>query len=448
MQTSLDMRRWQRRIFGTVWITYFMYYFCRYNMPVAKSSLCETFAWNAADVGAIFTALTVMYAIGQFVNGQLGDRFGTRLISTIGCAVSVLMNLTVFATLMIARHDNIPPSAVLFLLVVFWGLNGFFQAMGWSPMVKVMAHWFPLKGRGKTMGWLGTCYQLGAACATLLALFLVTTYVTRYNGDWRMVFLVPSVLFAATGVFFFCSLRNRPEDVGLPPVDEPASQITTAGGPTGTQPRTIRENIAATLSNPYLWIVAAAFFMLDVNRYGFVNWLPAYVMEAQGAVGADVSVGFLKNAMKLGIHPVAGSVGVIVCGWATDRFFQGRRAPVIAVALLGLGVFSILFPLVDANNTVLLVAVVAVIGFFTYGAHILMVGHAAQDFGRKEGASGAAGFIDGMGYIGASLSGWGAGRLIDIKGYGSTFVIAGICALIGAVLISVIWKIKPESEHN
>jgi sugar phosphate permease len=263
-----------------------------------------------------------------------------------------------------------------------------------------------------------------------------------------MVFLVPSVLFAATGVFFFCSLRNRPEDVGLPPVDEPAFQTTTAGGPTALPTRTIRENIVATLRNPYLWIVAAAFFMLDVNRYGFVNWLPAYVMEAQGAVGAKVSAGFLKNAMKLGIHPVAGSVGVIVCGWATDRFFQGRRAPVIALALLGLGVFSILFPLVDANNTLLLVAVVAVIGFFTYGAHILMVGHAAQDFGRKEGAAGAAGFIDGMGYIGASLSGWGAGRLIDIKGYGSTFVIAGICALIGAVLISVIWKIKPESEHN
>ena len=448
MQTSPEMRRWQRRIFGTVWVTYFMYYFCRYNMPVAKSSLSETFAWSAADVGAIFTALTIMYAVGQFVNGQLGDRFGTRLISTIGCAVSVLMNVAVFATLMIAPKTSVSPSTVLLLLVVFWGLNGFFQAMGWSPMVKVMAHWFPLKGRGKIMGWLGTCYQLGAACATLLALFLVTTYVTKYNGDWRMVFVFPSVLFAATGVFFFCSLRNRPEDAGLPPVDEPASRTATAGEPTGTEPRTIIENIVATLSNPYLWVVAAAFFMLDVNRYGFVNWLPAYIMEAQGAAGTDVSAGFLKNAMKLGIHPVAGSVGVIVCGWATDRFFQGRRAPVIALALLALGVFSILFPRVDANNTVLLVAVVAVIGFFTYGAHILMVGHAAQDFGRKQGAAGAAGFIDGMGYIGASLSGWGAGKLIDIKSYSFTFVLAGICALIGAVLISVIWKIRPESEHN
>ena len=298
------------------------------------------------------------------------------------------------------------------------------------------------------MGWLGTCYQFGAAASVFLATFLTGYYVQKFSGDWRMAFLVPSVLFAATGVFFFWSLRNRPEDVGLPPVDGRASETTTAGEPTGLQPRTIGENIIATLRNPYIWIVAAAFFMLDVNRYGFVNWLPAYIMEAQKAVGADVSVGFLKNAMKLGIHPVAGSVGVIVCGWATDRFFQGRRAPVIALALLALGFFSILFPRVDANNTPLLVAVVAAIGFFTYGAHILMVGHAAQDFGHKQGAAGAAGFIDGMGYIGASLSGWGAGKLIDIRSYGFTFVMAGVCALIGAVLISAIWKIKPQSEHE
>ena len=35
---------WQSRIFGTVWITYFAYYLCRYNMPVAKTRLCETYS--------------------------------------------------------------------------------------------------------------------------------------------------------------------------------------------------------------------------------------------------------------------------------------------------------------------------------------------------------------------------------------------------------------------
>ena len=150
--------------------------------------------------------------------------------------------------------------------------------------------------------------------------------------------------------------------------------------------------------------------------------------------------------MTICIHPLAGSLGVVTCGWATDRFFGGRRAPVIAVSLSALGVFSILFSRVNPGNTVLLVAAVAAVGFFTYGAHILMVGHAAQDFGRKEGSAGAAGFIDSMGYIGASLAGWGAGILIDLKGYPFTFSLAGICALAGAALICLLWKARPQPD--
>jgi len=449
-----DIRKWQRRIFGTVWITYFMYYFCRYNMPVAKSSLSEAYNWNAADIGAIFTALTIMYAIGQFVNGQLGDRYGSRRISTIGAAGSVLMNLFVFLFTMLAKEGGFLMKHLLTLMVVFWGINGFFQAMGWSPMVRIMAHWYPLKSRGKVMGLIGTCYQFGAAFSQLLAIFLTGYFVQKLSGDWRMVFLVPAVLLAGIGIFFYFSIRNKPQDVGLPPVDEQPGKTHILTEASAEKPRSIQQNISATLKNPNLWIVAWTFFLLDVNRYGFVNWLPSYV-DIHSALGDEVSAGFLKKAMKICIHPLAGSLGVIVCGWATDRFFQGRRAPVIAMALFCLSIFSILFVYIDVDSTFLLIFVVALIGFFTYGAHILMVGHAAVDFGHKEGSAGAAGFIDSMGYIGASIAGWGAGKIIvhfnmadpmALQGYKVTFILAGLCTLIGTILISTIWKRKPQSS--
>ena len=451
-QDVSTMRMWQRRIFATVWITYFTYYFCRYNMPVAKTSLCMAYEWNAADIGAIFTALTVMYAIGQFVNGQLADRFGSRVISTVGAAGSVSMNLLVFFLVMTATDGGLLMNHLLTLLVIFWGLNGFFQAMGWSPMVRIVAFWFPLKGRGRLMGLFGTCYQFGAAFAQLLAIFLTGYFVQKLSGDWRMVFLVPAVLLAGVGVLFYLSIRNKPEDAGLPPADE--KPVSKAGPTTipGTKPQSILRNLSATLKNPNLWIVAWTFFLLDVNRYGFVNWLPAYV-DVHSTVGAGLSAGFIQKAMKICIHPLAGSIGVIVCGWATDRFFQGRRAPVIALVLLCLSISSFLFVYVDVNNTLLLVLVVALVGFFTYGAHILMVGHAAIDFGHKEGSAGAAGFIDSMGYLGASLAGWGAGKLIDmfngtdpsdLQGYRVTFLLAGACTLAGAALISTLWRHRPQ----
>ena len=187
--------------------------------------------------------------------------------------------------------------------------------------------------------------------------------------------------------------------------------------------------------------------MLDVNRYGFVNWLPKFLDEQAGEHATTLIANF-KFAMKRCIHPLAGSAGAIIAGWATDRFFGGRRAPVIVVLLAILGISTILFTRIDPQNTWLVISLVALIGFCTYGPHILMVGHAAQDFGKKSGAAGAAGFIDGMGYIGAALTGWGAGRLIDTWGFDRAFDLFGIAAILGALLATLVWRVGPHTDNN
>jgi sugar phosphate permease len=234
-------------------------------------------------------------------------------------------------------------------------------------------------------------------------------------------------------------VRNRPEEVGLPPVNP--EEVSPHPSPSGSK-GLLFSNVLRTLSNPSLWIVAGSFLFLDINRYGFINWLPNYLTEQHLQNSSQLLEQFLL-IVKICILPLGGSVGVIVAGWATDRFFGSRRAPVIVIFLVLLGLLSAAFPYVPTHNTAAMIVVVALIGFCTYGPHILMVGHAAQDFGKKSNAAGAAGFIDALGYVGASLAGAPAGWMIDKFGYTAAFVAFGGMALFGALLACVIWTVNP-----
>jgi OPA family glycerol-3-phosphate transporter-like MFS transporter len=92
-------------------------------------------------------------------------------------------------------------------------------------------------------------------------------------------------------------------------------------------------NLFLTLSNPALWIFGLVLGLLNACRYGFLDWGVSHLMSAQ-----SVSVGKATlNYVVLAAGAVAGS---FLAGWATDRLFGGRRAPVICGLLFCLSVLT------------------------------------------------------------------------------------------------------------
>jgi sugar phosphate permease len=419
-------KSWQLRIFITIWITYGSFYLCRANMSFALPGLAAEFGYSKTLLGLLGTALFIMYSIGQFVNGQLGDKFGARKLVFVGMVCSALLNIAFSFT-----------TAFTFMLIV-WGLNGYFQSMGWAPQVKTMANWFTVKQRGKWMGLMGSCYQIGNAYSWLLASYLAATY------GWRTIFWVPAIIFLASSIHFVTRLRNAPEEVGLPPIEHLRKIMEGEGVTPGTVPAAGKDEhmgfaytIKICVTNPRIWGVAVAFFCLDIIRYGFFYWAPVYLIEAQGATISSAG-------LKVAILPLAGSAGAIVTGWATGKFFQNRRAPVICICLFGLAIFSYLFYNAPPGAWVWSLICLAVVGFCTYGPHVLMVGHAAQDFAGRKAAASAAGFIDGFGYIGAAMTGVFTGWLVDNYGWYAGFYYWIIAAVVAGCIMLALWKVPVE----
>ena len=155
-----NLRYWRKRVFISLWVTYASFYLCRVNMSIAIPGIIEEYGLTKTAIGAVITALFFAYAVGQFINGQLGDKFGARKLITFGAIISGILNL-IFPFL----------PGIVSLMALVWGLNGYFQSMGWSPATKTMANWFPVSMRGKITGLFGSCYQFGNAASWALSGF-------------------------------------------------------------------------------------------------------------------------------------------------------------------------------------------------------------------------------------------------------------------------------------
>lgn len=397
----------QRTTLWALWATYGTFYFCRNNLGVALPGMQAELGYSKAELGTVLMALKLAYGAGQFINGQLAERGSPRVLLAVGLLASAALNVA-FGW-----------GTALYFLTFVWACNGYVQALGWPATMRAAASWFPAAQRGRAIGIIGTGYQL---CGALT--FVVAGWAAEKFG-WRGALYVPAGLLGLSAVHMLVFLRDEPAERQSPAL------AATSGKETGGN--TWRQNLAATLSNPGLWLVAVALCLLDACRYGFTDWGVTHLKE----VGGDsVSTAALKYA----VLPFGGIAGAYLSGWATDRFFGGRRAPVICGLLLVLGLLGLAYETVLHWGVGASVTILFLIGFCIFGPQVLLVGTLPVDLARKGTSAAAAGFVNFMGYMGAAAGDKVTGHVA--QDYGWEFAVrfwAG-CAFAGAAVIAVLWN--------
>ena len=423
-----ELRSWQLRIFWLLWGGYASYYLCRVNFAVAQPMILKEFpAWTNAQVGSIPSIYAVFYAVGQIINGTLGQRYGARYMMTGALLVAAVTNILFALT------------SSFTVMLVLWSINGYAQSAGWSLLIQTISNWNTSRRRGTVIGLISTCYQVGNVLSWVLA-GLLCNYV-----GWRAAFCVPGLILLPMTCVFFIYLRNSPEEAGLSPVRDDLAEPKVAkagtGAPTAATGSWMStwQILALTLSNRVLWVLALGYFCMNSVRYTFMNWSVQYMTDFQGRTikgGAFTAVAI----------PLIGSLGAITAGWASDTLFGKRRAPVCAIMLMGLAVVCAGFSYIPQGHWLLATSILGVAGFLIYGPDMLMSGAATVDVSHPKAASIATGMTMCFGATGSIFSGAGVGWLKDYaKGNWSLvfWVLAGL-SLASALLMVTIWNARPK----
>jgi len=391
------------RVFGLTWLSYASYYLGRKGLSVTKARLVARLGVSEGMLAAIDTAYLVAYAIGQFGSGLAGDRFGARRLVGWGMLLSAAM-CALFGA-----------SSAAWVLLVAFGINGLAQSTGWPGNTKAMAAWFSGRERGVVMGFWSTCYQAGGLAATAIATWLLTAF------GWRSAFLVPAVWVAAVGVLVLVGLPDA--GPGAAPASDAAAVADAA-----------RVDRARVLRSVTVWSYGAAYFCVKLIRYSLLFWLPYYLHTSLGYSERDS--GYLSISFEVG-----GIVGSVAFGLVSDRVARFGRGAVAALGLVGLSLALVLYARVAALGPVANFAGMSLVGALLFGPDSLLAGAAAQDLGGKHGAATAAGFINGMGSVGAILQGLVTVGVRRQLGWGGVFwVFVALAALGAASLVPAVLR--------
>lgn len=401
-------------VLWVLWLTYGSFYFTRNNLGVALPGIQEELGYTKSQMGTVLMMLKLAYGAGQFINGQLAEHWQPRRLLALGLLASAALNV-IFGWM-----------TALYFLTFVWACNGYVQALGWPPTMRVAANWFPPMQRGRAIGIIGTGYQL---CGALT--FVVAGWAAERFG-WRGALWVPALLVSLSAVHMLFFLKEKPA------AEHALEDIEHAAAREG---RSLRENLMVTLANPGLWLVAVALCLLDACRYGFTDWGVTHLKEVQNA---SVS----SAAFKYAVLPFGGIAGAFLSGWATDRFFKGRRAPVIAMLMLALGLLALGYDTVIHWGMAPSAAILFCIGFCIFGAQVLLVGTLPVDLARHGTAAAAAGFVNFMGYMGAAAGDKLTGSFAEVHGWPAAVRFWAACAFAGGLVIAFLWKTAPHHQPD
>lgn len=391
------MQRW--RMFAITWLAYAGYYLCRKNFSVVIPLMIAQASFTKAELANSVFLYSAAYSMGQFTLGGLADRFGARLVVSIGMLVSIAAT---------AGMGLWPTAAAISL---FQLLNGFAQASGWPGLVKIMGAWFDRAERGVTMAWWTTNYVLGGFLATVFATSVVSSAFLFPELGWRRGLFLPALSLLAIAVVFAVFVRDR---------DSQSGEGTSFSW----------SQVPQIITSPRLQVIAGIYAILKLTRYSLLFWLPLYMTEQLQYSAQEA--GYTSSLFEL-----AGFGGTLLAGYVSDRLMGSRRFPTAAMMMALLGAACLLHPSLAAYSRMGNMIGIALIGMMIFGPDTLLGGAGAQDAAPAGAVATAAGFINGTGSIGQILSPWLVVVISSRYGWNSLFYCFAILSLTGAVILAL-----------
>jgi len=382
--------RWQ--VFLGIFIGYAGFYIVRKNFSMAIPMLAN-FGFEKGELGIVLSMNAIAYGFSKFIMASISDRSNARTFLPLGLIMAAISMLFMIVPIQWIGSDH--KSSAILLMAALNFLVGWFNGMGWPPCGRVMTHWFSIKERGTWMSFWNCAHNVGGALVGPMAVYGALWFGSWFYGaDEQRYFLIGTYAFPAAvailiALMAYSMIRDTPQSCGLPSIEKWSGSASKNYSEKAEEVLSTKEIFKIVLTNKFLWYIAFANAFVYMVRYGCLDWAPTILTER----GIDIkSAGWAYFAYEMAAIP-----GTIICGWLSDKVFQGRRAlPTILFMILVAIAIVVYWQNIDNVNVV--IGCLIAIGFLIFGPVMLFCVQ-ALDLAPKNAAGTAAGLTGFMGYV-------------------------------------------------
>jgi ACS family glucarate transporter-like MFS transporter len=406
--------RWA--IVGWAFVISAVSYLDRNNISIAGSSIKDAFALTDRQLGLVFSAFALGYALSQPIAGGIADRLGAYR-----CVAIAIVWWGVFT----AATAMLPPSVpyALTLLILVRLLLGIGEAVIYPATNRLVSSWIPRQERGLANGVIFAGVGIGGGIAPPLITAIVV------NFGWQWAFYASAIIGLVVGAIWLVAVRDTPAEHPSITPDERAyieagldRRAKTSGNATW----------GSVIRDRQVLLLTTSYFCFGYVAYIFFSWFFIYLSKVRGL---DLKSSALLATLPFLAMTIFSTLGGITSDRLAARYGDRTGRCVVAGAAMVLA--SLFVMAATAVSSAQLASIVLAGGagslYFAQSAYWTL----SANIGGK-----ASGTLSGVMNMGAQIGGVVTASTMPIVaeafGWTASFLVAAALALVGGLIWFVV----------
>ena len=393
------------------WLVYACSYLGKLGYSANIVNIERDFGVTHAMAGVASTLFFFAYGSGQILNGVFCKKYNLKYVVFSALLVSAVCNL------LVGTVGNFT------IIGALWLINGAALSVLWPSLIRLLSETLKAEYSPKVVVVMGTTVAAGTFAVYGLSAAFVAI------GSYRVIFYLAAVLLPVIGIFWMVFYGKLTKECIAEKIEEEGEEREPSDIAVN---KTGKRRLGRTMA---FFLVSLGFFAVITNlvKDGLTTWVPVILKERYGVPD---SIGIILTL----VMPLLALFGTAVAVSLNKKVRDFIDLCGITFAFIAVLTFCLTIAGSGTTGIIITLLCLAGVSLLTSAANNAITSMAPLYLKKELNAGLFAGTMNGLCYVGSTLSAYGLGAFADGLGWNAVFLLLAVASAL-CVVLSALYSI-------